>query len=122
MSHSWIYSSDAWKATRSAALARDGNRCTVARLLGGQCGGPLHAHHIVAIEDGGKPFDPDNVGTACRTHHPMWEALRRQLVARLLERPKLPRCPHDHRTRQAREICERRMARRAAERDAALAA
>lgn len=119
MPRSWIYNTEAWKATRSVALERDGNRCTVARLLGGECRGGLHAHHIVAVADGGAPFDPDNVGTSCAGHHPMWEALRRQLVARLLSARRAPRCHHDHRTRQAREICERRMARRAAARSIA---
>lgn len=107
-----IYNDLRWQLTRSRALARDGNRCTVSRLLGGECSaGPLHAHHIMAIADGGAPFDVDNVGTTCAAHHPMWEALRRLLVERMLAPP--PRCPHRHRSREARAECERRLARRA---------
>jgi hypothetical protein len=113
-----LYSHPRWREVRELALKRDGARCTVARLLGGQCGGSLHAHHIVAVADRGRPFDLDNVGTTCAHHHPMWEALRRELVRRLLAEPRAPRCTHDHRTRQAREICERRLARRAAARQA----
>lgn len=114
-----LYSSLRWRIVRKRALERDGHRCTVSRLLGGPCSpGPLHAHHIVPVEDGGPPFELDNIGSTCAGHHPQWEALRRILVQRLLgddDRP--PRCPHQHRTREARRICERRLARqRAAER------
>lgn len=104
-----IYDTQEWRDARAAALYRDGGRCTVARLLGGPCTDDLHVHHVVAIEDGGAPFDVDNLGTACSSHHPMWEALRRQLVRRLLSAP--PRCPHEHRSREARRICEERLAR-----------
>lgn len=102
------YSDFRHRQARSRALARDGNRCTVSRLLGGPCSdGPLHAHHVLAVGDGGDPFDVDNLGTTCAAHHPMWEALRRQLVRRLLA--PAPRCPHQHRTAEARAICEKRM-------------
>lgn len=107
-----LYHTLRWRATRAQAFARDGHRCTVSRLLGGSCApGPLHAHHIVPVADNGEPFDLDNVGTTCSAHHPQWEALRRTLVRKQLglERPR--RCPHYHRSREAREICERRLAR-----------
>lgn len=119
-----VYSTLRWRITRRRALERDGHRCTVSRLLGGVCSdGPLHAHHIVPVGEGGQAFDLDNVGTTCAAHHPQWEALRRLLVRKLLgldaeDRP--PRCPHAHRSREAREICERRLA-RARERELAAA-
>lgn len=106
-----IYDTLRWRATRARALRRDANSCTVSRLLGGDCSGVLHAHHIVPVAEGGAPFDLDNVGTVCASHHPAWEALRRTLVSRRRE-PDPPRCPHEHRTREARELCERRLARR----------
>jgi hypothetical protein len=108
-----IYGTLRWRVTRSRALARDGKRCTVSRLLGGSCTpGPLHAHHIHAIEDGGDPFDLDNVGTTCAAHHPMWESLRRLLVRKMLGQDEQPiRCPHAHRSAEARRICEARIAR-----------
>lgn len=110
MAHS-IYNTSLWRTTSSRAIARDGHRCTVSRLLGGQCSldRPLHAHHIHAVSEGGAPYDIDNVGTVCAAHHPMWEALRRTLVARLTAKP--VRCRHEHRTPESRAICERRMAR-----------
>lgn len=108
-----IYSTLRWRIVRARALERDGHRCTVSRLLGGDCSdGPLHAHHIEPVAAGGRPFDVDNVGTTCARHHPMWEALRRDLVRRAGGEEPAPRCTHPHRTREAREICERRMARR----------
>jgi len=105
-------STPTWRDTRSRVLARDGNRCTVARLLGGTCAPPpFHVHHIVPRGDGGTD-DLDNLATACASHHPIWEALRRQVVRRMTSEP--VRCPHVHRTAEARRICESRLARRAA--------
>jgi hypothetical protein len=107
-----LYSTPLWKTVRSRALARDGHRCTVARLLGGPCSAadvPLEVHHILPVEVGGAAFDLENLGTTCKAHHPQWEALRRILVLRQL-RP-APRCPHQHRTAEARDQCERRLAR-----------
>lgn len=107
-----IYSSLRWRVTRSRALSRDGHRCTVSRLLGGACSGRLHVHHIHAVSEGGEPYELDNVATTCASHHPLWESLRRTLVERMLAgEPEPPRCRHRHTTREAREICERRMAR-----------
>lgn len=110
-----IYGTPRWRATRAAALRRDDGRCTVSRLLGGECSrGSLHAHHIVALEDGGAAYDLENVGTSCAAHHPTWEALRRRLVRDLLQEEELPpRCTHRHASAEARAICERRMARQA---------
>lgn len=72
-----FYTSPEWRAVADQARARDGNRCTVARLLGGACLGVLHGHHIDRDAD---PLDIDNVGTTCASHHPRWEALRRALA------------------------------------------
>lgn len=110
-----IYNTPRWRATRARAIERDGGRCTVSRLLGGECSRrSLHVHHIVPLEDGGAAYELDNVGTSCASHHAMWEALRRQLVRNLVaEAEAIPRCPHRHATREARELCERRLARQA---------
>lgn len=107
-----LYSTHTWRDTRSLVLNRDGNRCTVARLFGGVCVQPLHVHHIVPVADGGDEFDPENLATVCAAHHPIWEALRRRVVERLIA--PAPRCQHQHRTAEARRICEARMARRVA--------
>lgn len=106
-----IYSTPRWRnITRPSALRRDGHRCTVARLLGGACApGPLHVHHIIPVADGGPVYDLDNVGTSCAKHHPQWEALRRALVKRLRPERKIVRCPHQHRSSEARRLCEARL-------------
>lgn len=107
-----LYNSLRWRATRSRVLKRDANRCTVSRLLGGECSASLDVHHIRPVRAGGAPYDLENLASVCDSHHPVWEALRRRLLAALEpaeERP--PRCPHFHRTAEAREACERRMAR-----------
>lgn len=120
-----VYNTLLWRASsRPRALERDGNRCTVSRLLGGRCteGTPLHVHHIVPVEEGGDPYDLDNLGTTCAAHHPMWEALRRLLLRHLLEpEEERWRCPHRHASTEAREQCERRR-RRQVERRERLAA
>lgn len=70
---------DTWDEIRARVLTRDGHRCTVSRLLGGQCRGRLHVHHIVPRADGGTDED-DNLATACARHHPIWERLREAIV------------------------------------------
>src|SRR3954464_5678551 len=109
MEHANLYSSLHWRASAARARSRDGHRCTVSRLLGGECTGRLHVHHIVAVNEGGDLYDLENLGTACAAHHPLWESLRRVLVRRLMA--PVPRCPHHHRSAEARKICEARMAR-----------
>lgn len=82
-------------------------RCEVAELLGGECAGPIHRHHVVPMSLGGDA-DGETV-EVCERHHPMLEALARKVH-------KLPEhkiCPHHHRTREAREACERRLNRAA---------
>jgi 5-methylcytosine-specific restriction endonuclease McrA len=76
-----LYDNQDWLDARELALARDGHRCSVARLLGGVCSrGPLHVHHLLPPREGGDPYDLDNLGTTCSRHHPVWEALRRSVV------------------------------------------
>lgn len=107
-----IYDNAKWDRARRRARERDGNRCTVARLLGGECSGALDVHHLIPVSEGGEPFDLDNLGTACDSHHPVWEALRRRLVGNLRPPEERPtRCPHHHRSAESRRICEARMAR-----------
>lgn len=98
-----------WQAVRSRALRRDGNRCTIARLLGGPCSARLDVHHLQPVSEGGEPYDLDNVLTACSRHHPMLEALRRAILARRERDAR--RCKHRHRSAEARRQCEARMAR-----------
>lgn len=65
-----------WKRARAAALARDLHRCTYGTLLGerfftGQCPvvSGLDVHHVIAIADGGAPYDLSNLRTLCNDHH-----------------------------------------------------
>ena len=53
-----------WRRLRRAALDRDGWRCQ-------SCGraGRLEADHVVPLERGGEPWDPENLQTLCRTCH-----------------------------------------------------
>lgn len=118
-----LYDTLRWRATAARARRRDGDRCTVARLLGGECSaGTRHAHHIRPVSDGGEAFDLENVATVCSAHHPAWEALRRSLLHaadRFAERPIF--CRHQHRSAEARAQCEARMRRHAQARTRAVA-
>lgn len=112
MDTSQVYNSLEWELARGRALARDGHRCTVARLLGGDCSRGLDVHHIRPLTAGGAPYDLSNLGTVCDSHHPMWEGLRRSILRTQDGPPELtPRCNHRHPTAEARELCEARMAR-----------
>jgi hypothetical protein len=103
-----LYDTLHWRELRARALARDCSRCTVSRLLGGECSGVLHVHHIEpADERPALAFELDNLATACAGHHARWEALRRALVRE--RRRGYRRCPHPHPTRAGREACERRL-------------
>lgn len=99
-----FYSTAAWQRLRQQARTRDGHRCTVSRLLGGDCSGLLHAHHIDPADD---PLDLDNVACVCSHHHPRWESLRRGIMQRREREWK--RCPHRHRYAQGRAECEKRL-------------
>lgn len=105
-----FYNTPEWREFAATIVARDGYRCTVARLLGGECSGPLHVNHIRARRRFPHlALDPDNCGTACASHHPQWERLVRAILEH--QERRIPRCPHRHVTREGREACERRMAR-----------
>lgn len=103
-----LYDTLRWRELRARALARDGNRCVVARLLGGTCSGVLHVHHIEPVEENPSlAWELDNLATVCAGHHRTWEALRRALVRS--HRRQTRRCPHRHTNRAGREACERRL-------------
>lgn len=107
-----FYDSPEWRELRGRVIARDGSRCTVARLLGGACAGTLHVHHIEPVaERYDLRLDEDNCATACASHHPRWEALRRAIVN--VRNPTLPPCGHRHPYREGRVQCERRRMREA---------
>lgn len=96
-----------WDDLRALVLERDGSRCTVGWLLGGACHETLDIHHITPQAEGGSDH-PDNLMTACHSHHPMVEAVRREVMRRRGHRF----CPHrpgTHRYPHAREECERRL-------------
>ncbi len=100
-----LYQTAEWAHARDAALSRDGRRCTVSRLFGGDCHPVLHAHHVIPVSDGGAPYELDNLLTACASHHPMLEAMRRYVLRKRQPR----RCRHNHRYDHARRECERRL-------------
>ncbi len=103
-----VYQDTRWAQARDAALHRDGERCSLSRLFGGDCHATLDVHHLTPVSDGGAPYDLDNLLTACHTHHPMLEGMRRY-VTQKRER-KIPPCRHRHYyAHAARECLERRM-------------
>lgn len=103
-----FYNSPEWRSLRDRVIARDGNRCTVARLLGGACSDGLHVHHVIPrSERSDLELEEDNCATTCPAHHPIWESLRRWLRARRT----VPPCNHRHPYPQGREECARRRAR-----------
>jgi len=101
------YSTADWTRARERALARDHGRCTVGRLLGGDCNGALHVHHLVPLKEGGDPYALENLSTTCASHHPKWESLRRSLNEQ--RAPRRRRCPHRHVTAEARRLCEAKL-------------
>lgn len=103
-----FYSTSAWRDLREQARSRDGNRCSVSRLLGGDCSGLLHVHHLDPLAD---PLDLDGLLTVCQRHHPKIEAVRRSV---LNYRGGSSPCPHRHVTAEGRAQCERRRQRRLA--------
>lgn len=101
-----IYSTPEWRRFRAAVIARDAERCTVGRLLGGPCHPTLDVHHVVPVSEGGPPLDEGNVVTVCHRHHPQLEGLRRAILRKRAPRP----CRHRHRYDHARREClERRL-------------
>ena len=97
-----IYDSQEWHDVREFVLARDG-KCVYALLLGEDCAGPLHVHHL--NPDVFDPYDPSGLVTICERHHPKLESIRRAL----LKVRGWKRCNHLHRSRESREQCERRL-------------
>lgn len=100
----------AWRCLRARIVARDGNRCSIAALLGGDCAGDLHVHHIEPRSE--RPdlaLDENNCASVCAVHHPQWEAVR--LFLARARRP-LPPCRHVHRYKAGKEACDRRRAAR----------
>ena len=106
-----VYNTLRWRLARSRALERDGSRCSVARLLGGDCSASLHVHHLHPVSEGGSLYALENLLTVCESHHPVLEAFRRRLLAAEVSDDRPVRCPHLHRTAEARAACEARMAR-----------
>lgn len=100
-----FYISPDWHAVRDLARERDSHRCSVARLLGGECSARLDVHHLQSIDE--RPdlaLDLDNLLTVCATHHPTLEATRRLLrIIRLID---MPPCGHHHPYRAGRIDCE----------------
>lgn len=98
---------DTWDEVRARVIARDGSRCTVGWLLGGACSEVLDVDHLVPRAEGGLDV-PENLITVCHRHHPMREAIRREV----LRRRGWKRCPHKPGTHiypGAREACERNL-------------
>ena len=62
-----------WAQARKQALESAGWRCS-------QCGraGRLEVHHVEALDDGGDPYDPENLEVLCRSCH--FAAHRRPLT------------------------------------------
>ncbi len=60
----WPYSSPAWRIVRLQTLERDGWLC---QIRGRHCTTTAtEADHIVAVVDGGHPFDLTNLRAACK--------------------------------------------------------
>lgn len=114
-----IYSTPEWLDLSARAKARDGYRCTVARLLGGECSGTLHGHHLIPVSEGGPEIpDLDGVVTACAGHHRTLHALREFVVYRRAVEIPPCRCRGGHRYQVGRVECrKRRMARARISRD-----
>jgi 5-methylcytosine-specific restriction protein A len=58
-----LYGSVQWRALRLYVLERDGWRCRI--CAEGCTGEATQADHIVAVAEGGPPFDPLNCRAAC---------------------------------------------------------
>lgn len=89
-----VYDTRAWRR-----LSRDG-ACALAELLPDACSGELHRHHVQPISAGGDPLGKTVL--VCARHHPMLESLARKTLG-------WKTCKHVHRSRGAREACERRL-------------
>ncbi len=107
-----FYTSPEWRAVREQARTRDGHRCSVARLLGGDCSARLDVHHLQAVDE--RPdlaLDLDNLLTVCARHHPTLERAAKLLrVIRLID---MPPCVHRHPYETGRIECENKRRERA---------
>lgn len=83
-----IRSSAAWKRAQKLCIADAEGRCTygleatdrgATHYEDGRCPVEveLQAHHRIPIEDGGAPFDQENLRCVCATHHARLEAAYR---------------------------------------------
>lgn len=97
-----LYDTQSWRNYRSRVLTDDAD-CAFAHLAGG-CEGALHVHHVHPVSEGGPAFPNRNgVVVLCATHHAMLHAWRRR------KRTLWKRCPHRHRSADARRQCEMRL-------------
>lgn len=102
MGDTFNYGSAEWRALRLRRIEADGSRCTIARLLGDECEGTLHVHHVKDVATyPDLALDFENTATVCAKHHPVWEGIRRKANR------ELPPCRHQHRYKAGREQCER---------------
>ena len=100
---SLLYDTKPWREFRESVL--DANaECALAHLAG-NCRGPLNLHHVDPLAEGGPAF-PDEGGVAvlCARHHRLVHVWRSKD-----EKTRWKRCPHQHRTPESREQCERRL-------------
>lgn len=87
------YTTSHWRRVRAAAVERDDGRCTAVEGYDSVqdehgewvevpvvCGDTedLHVHHVTRPEDGGDPFDLDNLLTLCPSHHARLHHMSRQ--------------------------------------------
>lgn len=66
-----VYNDARWDAVRRAVFLRDLYRCQnpKCRRMVGIVPGDCHCDHIAPLEDGGEPFELDNLQTLCRECH-----------------------------------------------------
>ena len=96
-----LYDTRHWRKFRESVRA-DETECALS-VLAGPCQGDLHVHHIKPLAEGGELFPTeDGVAVLCARHH-------RMLHGFLNRQRDWKTCPHTHRSREAREQCERRL-------------
>jgi 5-methylcytosine-specific restriction enzyme A len=72
-----FYSSKPWRMARRQQLFQH-PLCQYVLEDGSECGLVADSvHHIVELEDGGAPRDPENLMSLCRSHHSVIHAQRR---------------------------------------------
>lgn len=100
-----LYATKPWRELRSRVLSTDAD-CYLSGIAG-DCRGDLLVHHVIPVSDGGPEIPGDDgVRVLCKRHHSMLHGfLRRQASWK--------RCPHQHRSLEARRLCEERLNRAA---------